>query len=176
MKPRRGPATVQVKVCLFKCKDAFPGEDALTLARRVVDAYVKMLSNSSVDSTNVWDVVVYTDAINDRYESCLLNDESDAARGAKSSRKFTKELFLRRGRVQRGQDGRSVLSCIVIAETVLLPLEGSRAHSNDIANLSDLGGLDDSASEASASSATHRPRGRGHRERRAAARLALQRQ
>ena len=86
---------------------------------------------------------------------------------------FSKELEVRRSRVQRGVAERPTLSCLSIAEETLAPLEAASACSFD---LTDLAALDDAASDASAAGSTsRRPRGRGHRERRAATRaLRLQ--
>jgi len=58
-----------------RCKSRQSGEDALTLAHRVVDAFIKKLGDSVTNSTNVWDSKNYTDEINGRFESCLFHDE-----------------------------------------------------------------------------------------------------
>ena len=147
------------------------GDDVLTLALRVVDAYLLKLSSSSYDTVSVWQSVSFTEEINDRFAACLLNDQSLSERGRDSLTHFSEELELRRGRVARGELSRPALSCIRIAEEVLAPLEASRAHTNHY-NLSGLADLDDdAASEASAASSTAaRSRGRGHRARRAATR------
>ena len=148
-----------------------PGEDVLTLARRVVDAYIKRLADGTT-LESVWDSVVYTDEINERFKACLLNDLSLPSRGVDTSQEFTTELFLRRGLVQRRKADRSTLSCIAISEERVAPIEAAHARLQKY-DLSDLDALDDDASEASAASSSRR--GRGSRTRRAANRaLRLQ--
>ena len=146
-----------------------PGEDVLTLAHRVVDAYVKKLGGVA-DSANVWESTLFTDEISERYAKCLFNDESSAERGRAILDEFTCELSLRRGSVTRGTLERADLSCIAIATERLMPVEAAWARADDLVDLSD---IDSSSSSTSSSSARPRPtrsRGAGHRERRAAAR------
>lgn len=151
-----------------------PGEDALTLAHRVVDAYVKKLGDSSVTSTNVWLSTFYTGEINERFELCLLNDVSLPERGRHSHSEFTRELTIRDGRVRRGEATRLELSCIDITECIIMPLEEARTRTQpyDLTNLTDLADLDDAASHVSTNthSTNSHSRGQGHRARRAATR------
>ncbi|MDC0526247.1 hypothetical protein OAO87_04515 [bacterium] len=108
-----------------------PGEDLLTLAHRVVDAYVKKLGVALSDPSLVWQSVLYTNEINERFEACLRNDESLPARGLASAKEFVNELYLRRGQVERRMADRSTLSCISITEEHVAALEAARARFGD---------------------------------------------
>ena len=45
----------------------------------------------------------HADEINERFDACLLSDESLPLRGVATEKEFARELELREGRVQRGE-------------------------------------------------------------------------
>ena len=148
-----------------------PGEDVLTLAHRVVDAYI-LRSGSRYDANSVWHSAVFTEEINSRFARCLNADESCPARGEDSTARFYEEWETRRAAVERGVRDQSTVSCIAIAEEFLAPREASRAHCG-LYDLNAIDADDDNASVASTHSAGSRRTGRGSHDRRRQLRLAL---
>jgi len=67
------------------------GEDCLSLARRVIKAYVRKLNDASTTAANVFENQCHMQEINKRFADCLQNDSQDAERGW-----FLREAFDRR--------------------------------------------------------------------------------
>jgi hypothetical protein len=67
------------------------GEDCLSLARRVIKAYVRKLNDASTTAANVFENQCHMQEINKRFADCLQNDSQDAERGL-----FLREAFDRR--------------------------------------------------------------------------------
>ena len=53
-----------------------PGEDVITLATRVTEAYVKKVSDPEVDTVTVWNTSIHAHQIYECFVTCLNNDPS----------------------------------------------------------------------------------------------------
>ena len=69
--------------------ERFPGEDVLTLAIRVTEAFLKKLSDPKWNVNNLWESNMYTNEINDRYYECLKNDSQSTERAVNMIREFS---------------------------------------------------------------------------------------
>ena len=68
-----------------------PGEDPISLARRVTNAFLGKHHDHTLDDVSVWSNPTFAREINNRYAECLLNDEADADRGGDSHGVFVRE-------------------------------------------------------------------------------------
>ena len=155
-----------------------PGEDIVTLATRVTEAYLKKINNPLIDLASVWETPFYSDEIMNRFEACIIADEICPSRGPRLKNEFaaiwSRSLFL----IGRKEATRSTLNIIEIAGSQLQPYES--AYLSDHIDLTDINMDDDDVSSVmSSENRTHSHRhsgttGRAARERRASSRLALQ--
>jgi hypothetical protein len=67
-----------------------PGEDPVTLAQRVTNAFLRKLNDPSINDVSVWSHSSLAHSINARYAECLLNDDSDPSRGILNHSEFMK--------------------------------------------------------------------------------------
>ena len=51
-----------------------PGEDVVTLATRVTEAYLKKISDPKVNAVNVWSTAIYAAEIYQRFVDCIYDD------------------------------------------------------------------------------------------------------
>jgi len=70
-----------------------PGEDPVTLAIRVINAYIVKSNNPKLTDVTVWLDPSITQEINKRYCECLGNDEADPDRGADLAREFKTQWY-----------------------------------------------------------------------------------
>ena len=170
------------------------GEDCVSLARRVVNAYLRKLGDASITATNFFLKPYHLDAINERYSQCLKNDLSDRERGRLMNLAFNKEWSEISDRYEEGEAiyEQYMLSCIRIARTKLNSVEGNLrregAISTTVVNVGrDVVGefeapddpplLHDYAYAPPLTYAPrHRPAGRGSREKRTERRAQLRRE
>jgi hypothetical protein len=132
-----------------------PGEDVVTLATRVTEAYLKKISDPIIDAVTVWSSRHAAREIETRFTVCLLADPVSAERGSQTNYTFQTVWGEIGTRVDCGQAQPSDLNIISIAENKLRHHEAAAAG-----RLYDLSDIDDSASVASDSSAHGRTGGR----------------
>ena len=151
-----------------------PGEDVVTLATRVTEAFLKRLSDSKYNTVTIWDHRQYSMEMIQRFADCLQNDPTGPPeRADNTANKFWEHVDHFRGKIARSEEKQSDFNIITIASRVLQPAETtfSRMYS-----LSDIDDDADDASTTSESRAYRRPgtTGRGARAKRMERRLALQ--
>lgn len=143
------------------------GEDTVTLARRVVDAFVKQINEPAVTATTVWEKTSYASQINERYAACLLNDEGCASRGERNELIFYRHWAVARTRLSLREVPIEHTTCGYIARVYISTSECAEA----LCGIAPSGEL---AVEADEAGDDRRPPGRGARARRNARRLGLQ--
>jgi hypothetical protein len=116
------------------------GEDPVTLAIRVTNAFVMMHDNPSFTDTSVWEKPSFVNEINNRYAKCLANDVGHPERGRASAENFMEQWHLTQARLETRSDNTTpiMLSCEHIAYRYIAPLESalnrSSAHQPDRPN------------------------------------------
>lgn len=73
------------------CHSRLHGEDASTLAYRILDSFLQKIGNNDVDRSTVWLNETYAHEINTRMALCLGNDLSDSSRGSANFKHFTQK-------------------------------------------------------------------------------------
>jgi hypothetical protein len=108
-----------------------PGEDLVTLAIRVINAFLMKEADTKLTAENVWDKPNYANQINRRYAECLGNDPANPDRGQDNYEKFREVLDHAKALHARGRlESASHLGCEYLAETEMIPYE-SRARSGE---------------------------------------------
>ena len=111
-----------------KATSRLPGEDVVTLAIRVVNAYLTQFDyDPTITPTTVWSHKTHVNQINKRYAACLEDDPTHPARGLSTSDHF--EIHWRQLQSLHDIDDPSVpashLDCRRIAQLRLVPHESS---------------------------------------------------
>ena len=107
-----------------KCVERPKGEDPISLAKRVVDAYLRKIDDRTVTTTSVWSKKNYVAEINKRYASCLLNDRADPDRGEELFDVFMQRGLETQARLSTELNGNAAcLSCVYIARVYVVPAE-----------------------------------------------------
>ena len=152
-----------------RATERLPGEDIVTLATRVAEAYLKKISDPAINMMTVWKSSASTRDITERFHLCILADSASKERANLVAYEFIAELGRRTARVQRGDSPPSELNIIVIAEHL------QHIESAAVGRKYDLADIDDSSSESSSIRPTRRygTTGRGARTRRAERRALL---
>jgi hypothetical protein len=147
-----------------------PGEDLVTLATRVVGAYLKKVNDPDITTVTVWDRRHYTFEIKERFMECLGSDEICPDRGHFLVPHFTALWSKAEQLVARREQPRSSLNIAEICYMELCPIESANSGEWCLA-LHD----DDDASTASGQVTPRRAgtTGRAARERRAERRRAF---
>ena len=152
----------------------YPGEDLVTLATRVTEAFLKKAGELNLDSASVWANQSYASDIAQRFRQCLLADSSCPERGEKVAIRFRQEWLEAKACYQSGRSDHSVLNIITIVEYKLTHYESAIGPSYCVFSSSD---EDDDSNTASERQPPHRHRhpahgasGHGARERRRLAR------
>lgn len=158
------------------------GEDVASLARRVIKAYVRKLSDAAVTAANVFESEYHLHEITTRFTECLSNDQIDPNRGRVLARTFREAYGRERVTYEDGEASLSELSCLRLAKRYLGPREQTYRieHEEDqqqeqdepdnrVAMSSDSGSRSDFAPPLTYQP-QHRPEGHGARERRYAQR------
>ena len=155
-----------------------PGEDVVTLATRVTEAYLKKVSDPKIDVITVWASSHNAREIATRFTLCLLADPINRERGSSTNYEFETAWHKINDRVQRGAAQPSELNIISVAERELRPHESAAA--GKWYDLTDIDDSDSVASESSQPKARYPPAhrrhgttGRGARGRRAERRALL---
>ncbi|RPG32162.1 MAG: hypothetical protein CBB72_011150, partial [Muricauda sp. TMED12] len=110
------------------CTQRERSEDCVSLAGRVIGAYLRKLRTSDYTVETVWNEPVHTKAINDRYAECLKNDSNSQERGLVNYRIFLREWKKAETNVTIGEAGPKDLSCRRIAVKHIAPDEEARAR------------------------------------------------
>jgi hypothetical protein len=146
-----------------------PGEDVITCATRVTEAFVKKVSDPEINTITVWNTSIYAYQIHERFVACLFDDPSGPPeRGPDTAQRFIFFWNKMQQQIAQGQLDSSALNIIEIALSELEPHESSR-----IQFYTD---VDDDTSQEGAPSDSRRrytTTGRGARSRRAEKRLSL---
>jgi hypothetical protein len=106
-----------------------PGEDPISLAVRVVNAYLVKSNDPTLTDMTVWDHPSFAHDINVRYAACLHNDDADPDRGAALAREFLHHLYNLRALKEDRLAAPADLSCERIAKLHLIGYES--AHYSD---------------------------------------------
>ena len=93
------------------------GEDPVTLAIRVTNAFVMMHDNPSLTDISVWEKPSFVNEINKRYAECLANDIGHPERGRESMENFMEQWHMTQARLETRTDDTTpiMLSCEYIA-------------------------------------------------------------
>ena len=102
-----------------------PGEDPISLAIRVINAYLVKSNDPTLTDMTVWNHPSFAHDINSRYEECLENDEANPDRGAELAREFRRSLYNRQARKEAGLLAPTELSCERIAHLDVVPYESA---------------------------------------------------
>ena len=159
-----------------RCVRRNPGEDAITLAVRLINAYLRKIDNHDVVVTakTVWGYPSYADELNNRYAKCLLNDVADPERGEDNLHTFLSAWVKIKKRLECGEiTDRGKLSCKYLAEMYVVPAETVEAYASQL--IDEIENESDGSSAASSADTqqgtqprrTSRITGRGSRSRRA---------
>jgi hypothetical protein len=109
-----------------------PGEDPVSLAVRVISAFLDKQSNTSLDNANIWENPTLVYEINNRYAECLLNDEGDPARGQANHQNFMGQ-WARTQALHEAEGEDKVpfrhLSCEYLARYEIVPFESATISS-----------------------------------------------
>ena len=149
--------------------ERLPGEDVVTLATRITEAYVKKVSDPKIDSVSVWSTAIYAAEIYERFVRCLNNDPTGPPeRGTDTHIAFMTIYGKTRQQIAQGERDASSLNIIEIAMSELEPRESARIALYDDVD-------DDASQDGAPADSRHRytTAGRGARARRADRRLAL---
>ena len=146
-----------------------PGEDLITLATRITEAYVKKVSDPKVNTVTVWNTPIYAHQIHECFVDCLNNDPfGPPERGPDTAQRFMFFWNKKQQQIAQGQLDSSALNIIEVALRELEPHESSM-----IPFFTD---VDDDASQDGTpvdSRRRYTTTGRGARSRRAEKRLSL---
>jgi hypothetical protein len=146
-----------------------PGEDVITCATRVTEAFVKKVSDPEINTVTVWNTSIYAHQIHERFVDCLFNDPSGPPeRGPDTAQRFMFFWNKKQQQIAQGQLDSSALNIIEVALRELEPHESSM-----IPFFTD---VDDDASQNGTpvdSRRRYTTTGRGARSRRAEKRLSL---
>ena len=146
-----------------------PGEDVVTLATRVTEAYLKKISDPKVNAVNVWSTAIYAAEIYQRFVDCIYDDPAGPPdRGADTNLAFMTVMGKIRQKIAHGVLDASSLNIIEISMSELEPRESARIALYDDVN-------DDSSQDGEPTQPRRRSTttGRGARARRSERRLAL---
>ena len=101
-----------------------PGEDPVTLARRVTNAFLMKNNDPSYDDVSVWSNLSFANQINTRYAECLRADEADPDRGLATENTFLIAWHTAKAELQRAPSlGGLYMSCERLAEVKVVPAE-----------------------------------------------------
>jgi hypothetical protein len=102
------------------------GEDLITLAIRVTDAYILKLNNPTINATTVWRTGSYRHDINLRFGECVLNDETNRTRGEKNYDKWVTAIAQLDAEFELGEFSDPMnFTCDRIAAIQLIPYENA---------------------------------------------------
>ena len=149
-----------------RCVSRLAGEDAVTLAERVQDAFVKRLNDPTIDATSVWTRTSHAHEINERFSDCLFEDLGCPERGQFNQFLFNREWLTARERFDLGEIPLRHTTCDYIARVYITANESAVALCGyDLARMTN--GMDLEMTQ-------RRPSGRGARARRIERRASLQ--
>ena len=147
-----------------------PGEDVITLATRITEAYVKKVSDTEVNTVTVWSTSIYANQIYERFVECLNNDPfGPRERGPDTCQRYMVVWNKAQQKIARGQLDCSALNIIEISLSELEPHESSMIpfFATDVDDIPDKG-------TGALPSRRYTTTGRGARARRAERRLVLE--
>ena len=106
-----------------------PGEDPVTLAQRVTNAFLRKHNDPNIDNVSVWSHRSLVHSINTRYAECLLNDDSDPDRGTRNKSEFMKAWHRTQLKIASNEATTDQLSCERIAAYDIVTSETSGSYS-----------------------------------------------
>lgn len=109
-----------------------PGEDPVTLAQRVTNAFLRKHNDPNIDNVSVWSHRSLVHSINTRYKECLLNDISNPDRGLWNAAEFSRVWRRTQLKIDALEATTDQLSCERIATYDIVTSEtwGSYSISN----------------------------------------------
>ena len=151
-----------------------PGEDPVSLAVRVINAFLTKQDDPALTDVTVWSQPSFVKEINNRYVHCLLNDEADPDRGASSSTIFRRKWYETQALYEISEKRAVQLSCEYIAGLHVVTHES--VHTSATADFAEAYDAEPppSAQPLPQLTCNHHPTGLGARHRRDAARAHLQ--
>jgi hypothetical protein len=102
-----------------------PGEDLISLAVRVINAFLTKTNAASVTDITVWQQPSYVTEINERYCECVYMDMVDLERGTRNAKKFREVWRLAQITYEMGEAPATALSCEALATRDLTAFETS---------------------------------------------------
>ena len=102
-----------------------PGEDLISLAGRVINAFLTKINSASVTDITVWQQPSYVTEINQRYCECVYTDMVDLDRGTRNATKFREVWRLAQICYEMGETPATALSCEALATRDLTAFETS---------------------------------------------------
>ena len=137
-----------------------PGEDPVSLAMRVTNAFIIMHDNPTITNVSVWSKPAFVEEINVRYRDCLENDLGNPERGQGSADHFV--IAWQRAQVKYEYESGDALelSCERLARGCVIPYEIAYVERRYTGNAADNAALD--AAPGSAPRLTLRTHTGGH--------------
>lgn len=109
------------------CKMRHEDDDSISLAQRIVAAYLQQLNSNEYDTDTIWRSTSHATNINERYAQCLLNDLADRQRGAANAALFRVRWNEISALIEINEASPHELSCIRIAHLSIRPAEAQAA-------------------------------------------------
>ena len=109
------------------CKVRHEDDDSISLAQRIVAAYLQQLNSNEYDTDTIWRSTSHATNINERYSQCLLNDLADRQRGAANAALFRVRWNEISAKIEINEASPHELSCIRIAHLSIRPAEAQAA-------------------------------------------------
>ena len=107
-------------------------EDPVSLANRVLLAYLQKIDSNEIDGSNVWEFRSHANNINNRYAQCLVNDETNPERGRANKKTFVALWRALEAQLDLHEVPANYISCVRIAQIKIKPDEDAEASVEDI--------------------------------------------
>ena len=110
------------------CTCRHQDEDAVSMAERILAAYLRKVGNNYT-SVTILDDPHHVNTINDRILMCLLDDKADAERGKENHKAFKTAWIRTKNHIEAEETGYTVsrLSCIKLIKDAVQPNDQARA-------------------------------------------------
>ena len=150
-----------------ECHERRAGEDVISLALRVIRAFLKKTADPKLNENNYVEHPVYMREVHERYAKCLRNDASHPERGVAMHRVYYIEWTSRFASIQRGEGTAAELK--LVGKSARVSLADHVLHHESASDWDE-----PSAGPPAPPALALRQRGQGHDERRRASRAYLQ--
>ena len=107
------------------------GLDCPSLAERIVEAFIQMKDNPSLDDQNVWHNPGYRRDICNRYHKCLMADEQDSDRGRHLANVLTTYWEEKEAEVNANEANAASLDIRMITSRKIVPAQNSWSIAHD---------------------------------------------